>query len=152
MKCPKCGSEQLKVNEKRDLDGEGAIRRRRECISCSFRFTTYERIEVPSLVVTKKDGTKQSYNREKLAAGFYKALEKRPFTESEIEQFIDETERTLNSKAKEEITTQEIGDIVSATLRKVDEVAYLRFVSVYKSFQDAESFAKELKSLSKNIN
>lgn len=147
MHCPKCGSPNLKVNESRDLEAEGAIRRRRECTGCNYRFTTYERIEIPLLSIVKKDGAKELYSREKLGAGVYKALEKRPFGKEQIEGFIDEIERQVNMCACTEMPSSEIGNLVSEKLKKIDEVAYLRFVSVYKSFEDAESFIKELESI-----
>lgn len=147
MKCPKCSSCEIKVNEKRDLEGEMIIRRRRECIKCGYRFTTYERIEVPSLLVVKKNNEKESYLREKLAAGIFKAFEKRPFAQNQVEELIDEIEQELNIYGKKEIGTSKIGDIVLEKLKKIDDVAYLRFASVYKSFDDAESFKKELEKI-----
>jgi transcriptional repressor NrdR len=149
MKCPKCGSDELKVNEKRDLPAEASIRRRRECDSCGHRFTTYERIEIPSLLVIKKSGEKELFERDKLAVGIRKALEKRPFEPDKVEEIIDELERKINQSADGEIKSTEIGDLVVAKLKEVDQVAYLRFASVYKSFEDAESFEKELKELKK---
>jgi transcriptional repressor NrdR len=147
MKCPKCASNNLKVNEKRDLEGEVAIRRRRECNECGTRFTTYERIEIPSLLVVKKDGRKELYSREKLGIGIEKALEKRPFEEDKIEDIIDELDYKINSWGEPEVKSTKIGDLVSEKLKNLDEVAYLRFVSVYKSFEDIESFKKELEGL-----
>jgi transcriptional repressor NrdR len=147
MKCPKCASTNLKVNEKRDLEGEVAIRRRRECLGCGQRFTTYERIEIPSLLVVKKDGRKELYFREKLGAGIEKALEKRPFEADKIEDIIDELDYKINSWGQSEVKSTKIGDLVSERLKDLDEVAYLRFVSVYKSFNDIESFKKELEGL-----
>lgn len=149
MRCPKCTSENLKVNEKRDLPTESTIRRRRECQDCGNRFTTYERIEVPSLLVIKKSGEKELYAREKLAKGIYKALEKRPFEADKIEEIIDELDFTINSWGEPEVQSIKIGDLVTEKLKKIDEVAYLRFVSVYKSFEDADSFKKELEVLKK---
>jgi transcriptional repressor NrdR len=147
MKCPKCASDNLKVIEKRDLPAEGAIRRRRECSDCNFRFTTYERIEVPLLMVVKKTGETEPYLREKMAAGFYKALEKRPFKEPEIEKLVDTVDREIQKMGTDEIKTSKIGDLVTAKLKETDEVAYLRFVSVYRSFDDADAFKKELEAL-----
>jgi len=149
MNCQKCGSDQLKVNEKRDLPGENSVRRRRECQNCGFRFTTYERIEIPLLLVQKKTCHTEPYLREKLASGFFKALEKRPFSHSQIEHLVDEVERAIMSIHREEIKASEIGELVIGKLKEVDEVAYLRFVSVYKSFENASSFAKELEELKK---
>jgi transcriptional repressor NrdR len=147
MKCPKCGSQDLKVNEKRDLEAEDSIRRRRECQSCGKRFTTYERIEIPSLLVVKKSGEKELFDRDKMAVGIRKALEKRPFGEDRVEEIIDELEREVNQHSDGEIKSTEIGDMVIKRLKLVDHVAYLRFASVYKSFNDVESFEKELREL-----
>lgn len=147
MKCPKCTSEELKVNEKRDLEGEAAIRRRRECQKCGHRFTTYERIEIPSLLVVKKNGERQVYSREKLASGIYKAFEKRPFDQSRIEELIDGIEQEINVFGKKEISSGAIGDIVLLKIKEMDDVAYLRFASVYKSFESAETFKKELEKI-----
>lgn len=148
MNCPKCASDELKVNEKRDLDGDAAIRRRRECQKCGYRFTTYERIEIPSLLVLKKSGQKELFSREKLAGGVYKALEKRPFEANEIEEIVDELEREINLLGSAEIKSRKIGDMVVEKLKNTDEVAYLRFASVYKSFDNVDSFKKELEQLS----
>jgi transcriptional repressor NrdR len=147
MKCPKCGSQDLKVNEKRDLEAEASIRRRRECNECGNRFTTYERIEIPSLLVVKKSGEKELFDRDKMAVGIKKALEKRPFEEDKVEEIIDELEREVNQHTDGEIKSTEIGDMVVKKLKETDHVAYLRFASVYKSFEDVESFEKELKEL-----
>lgn len=147
MKCPKCQKETLKVNEKRDLEGEATIRRRRECTTCGYRFTTYERIEIPSLLVVKKNGRKEPYAREKLAAGVYKAFEKRPFEQNKVEELIDTLEQEINVYGKKEIESSTIGDIILAKIKKIDDVAYLRFASVYKSFEDVEMFKKELEKI-----
>lgn len=147
MHCPKCASQEIKVNEKRDLEADGSIRRRRECQKCGYRFTTYERIEIPSLSVIKKSGEKEQYNREKLASGIRKAFQKRPFTEEQIESIIDEIERNINTCACTEMPSSEIGNMVVSKLKATDEVAYLRFASVYKSFENAEHFKKEAEQL-----
>jgi len=149
MNCPKCQSQNLKVVEKRDSDSELAIRRRRECNDCSFRFTTYERLEVPTLIVIKKDGHREQFSREKLASGIYRALEKRPIEEADIDTLIDEIEKEAHSQGINEVASTEIGNEVMEKLLKVDEVAYLRFASVYKSFNDLDSFVKELKVINK---
>ena len=149
MICPNCKSEDLKVLEKRDIENEPAIRRRRECLACGFRFTTYERPESPALVVIKKDGTKESYSREKLAKGIEKALEKRPFSEPQVALYIEEVEKEIYALGGNEIESKKIGDLVLAKLRSIDEVAYLRFVSVYKSFDNVNLFKKEAEELQK---
>jgi transcriptional repressor NrdR len=150
MKCPKCGSDELKVNEKRDLPVDAAIRRRRECNSCGNRFTTYERIESPSINVIKKDGTLELYSRDKLAAGFYKALKKRSITPDKIEELIDSSDHEIRERAESDIKSTAIGEIVMEKLKEADPVAYLRYASVYKAFQDVESFTKEVESLRVN--
>lgn len=148
MVCPECKSNKIKVLEKRNSDGEQVIRRRRECEACGFRFTTYERIEAATLVVVKKDGTKESFSSEKLKVGIERALEKRPITGVEMEDFIHLIERNLKSRGTNEIKSSEIGDAVLSKLKELDDVAYLRFASVYKSFDDIDSFKKELESIS----
>jgi len=148
LNCPQCKSNKIKVLEKRNAEGEQVIRRRRECESCGFRFTTYERIESATLIVKKKDGTKESFSREKFAEGIEKALEKRPISNVQIEEFINLVERDLRSKGVSEIQSSEVGDTVLAMLKELDDVAYLRFASVYKSFEDIDSFKKELESIS----
>jgi transcriptional repressor NrdR len=147
MKCPKCGSEELKVNEKRDLPADAAIRRRRECNSCGNRFTTYERIEASAINVVKKDGAMELYARAKLASGIHKALKKRPIDPDKVEELIDEIDYEIKEKAGGEIKSTEIGDIVMRKLKETDPVAYLRFASVYKAFADIDSFTKEVESL-----
>lgn len=147
MICPDCKAESLRVLEKRDLDGEFIIRRRRECTACGFRFTTYERIETPTLAVVKKDGHKEVYSREKLSNGIYKALEKRPVTEPQIEALIDEIEKELKCCTENEVVSVKVGDLVMDKLKKIDEVAYVRFASVYKSFKNIEAFKRELEAL-----
>ena len=148
MNCPECKSAKIRVLEKRNTEGEQIIRRRRECESCGFRFTTYERIEAASLIVLKKDKAKEFFTREKLAVGIEKALEKRPISEIQIEEFINSVEREVKSQGLTEIKSSEIGDLVLAELKKLDDVAYLRFASVYKSFETIESFKKELEKIS----
>jgi len=149
VNCPNCQKENLKVLEKRDIDGEVAIRRRRECLDCGFRFTTYERPEVLNLVVEKKDGRKEVYSREKMAKGVEKALEKRPISEPMVEKILDEIEREIYSQGEKEVKSHEIGDCILKKLRTIDEVAYLRFASVYKSFDDLSYFKEEVEKLEK---
>jgi len=150
MVCPKCKSVNLRVVEKRDVESEPIIRRRRECSDCSFRFTTYERLEVPVLSIVKKDGHKEPYSREKLSAGVYRALEKRPVDDSVIEGMIADIERELRSRGENELSSGDIGELVMNRLLGLDQVAYLRFASVYKSFDSLDSFAEELKQISIN--
>lgn len=143
MICPSCGSESLKVNESRDLEGGSAIRRRRQCLSCDYRFTTYERAENPALLVIKRSGAREAYSKEKILAGVAKALEKRSKTTEDIEDIAKNIDRKIYLLGKAEIESSIIGDIVLEELKCTDDVAYLRFASVYKDFPDAESFKKE---------
>jgi transcriptional repressor NrdR len=135
------------VVEKRDIENEPAIRRRRECADCNFRFTTYERLEVPVLSIIKKDGRKETYSRDKLAAGIYRALEKRPSGQPEIEALITDIEKELHSTGQNEISSDKVGNLVMEHLLQMDEVAYLRFASVYKSFESLNAFKEELDNI-----
>lgn len=144
MRCNQCQHEETKVIESREADDGGAIRRRRECINCSHRFTTYERIERPQLVVIKNSGQRQLYSREKLMGGLYRACEKTALTALQVEQLASSIENRLYACGEAEIASTKIGDIVMEELAKVDEVAYVRFASVYRRFTDIASFEKEL--------
>lgn len=144
MRCSQCQHEETKVIESREADDGEAIRRRRECISCAHRFTTYERIEKPQLVVIKNSGQRQLYSREKLMAGLYRACEKTALSALQIEQLATSIENRLYACGEAEITSTQIGDIVMSELAKIDEVAYVRFASVYKRFKDIATFEKEL--------
>jgi transcriptional repressor NrdR len=124
-------------------DDSRSIRRRRECLSCHERFTTYEKIELPRFLILKRDRSLESYDRLKLTKGLKLSLEKRPFTDEQIDTLIDDIEQELMAMGKKEITSQQIGDIVSNKLQTLDEVAYLRFISVYRSFTNASRFLKE---------
>ena len=144
MRCNECQHEETKVIESREADDGEAIRRRRECISCTHRFTTYERIEKPQLVVIKSSGQRQLYSREKLMAGLYRACEKTGLSAIQIEQMATAIENQLYACGDAEIPSSKIGDIVMEQLAKNDEVAYVRFASVYRRFTDIASFEKEL--------
>jgi transcriptional repressor NrdR len=147
MRCPVCNNDDTKVIDSR-LAGDGiGIRRRRECEKCGHRFSTIERVELLDLAVVKRDGRREMYRREKIAAGLRRALEKRPYTEDQFQKLVGETERDLQRARKEEITSREIGEIVMERLRRFDQVAYIRFASVYRSFEDVDQFAGELKAL-----
>ena len=146
MKCPYCRSLSSKVIDKRAVDGRGEIRRRRECLNCDKRFTTYEGLAQLKVFVAKKDGRKEEYSREKLNAGLLKALEKRPEIDKASE-IADKLERKLRFKGVKEISSKVLGDWVLKELKKLDSVAYLRFASVYRTFEDVRDFEKELKSL-----
>ena len=147
MKCPFCGKADNKVIDSR-LSKEGAvIRRRRECLECSRRFTTYERVEELTPMVVKKDGRREQFDRAKIVAGLKRACEKRPVSAEAVEEVADAVERTLSEQAEKEVESRAIGDLVMARLRTLDEVAYVRFASVYRSFRDVDEFMAELTSL-----
>ncbi|RJO61395.1 transcriptional repressor NrdR [candidate division WS5 bacterium] len=148
MDCPKCKSNKIKVLEKRNAENESVIRRRRECEACGFRFTTYERVETAILTVIKKNGQKESFSEEKLKKGIERALEKRPVTGVEMDKLVEDIERELRSEGISEVKSSKIGDIVLSKLKKLDDVAYMRFASVYKSFETIDSFKKELEKIS----
>ena len=147
MKCPYCEYQESKVVDSRPTDEGQAIRRRRECISCGKRFTTYEKIEELPIVVVKKDGNRQVYDRNKLMNGIIKACEKRPVSMSSIEQIVDDIEKTIFNSLENEITSTQIGELVMNKLKDIDEVAYVRFASVYRQFKDVNSFMEELKKI-----
>jgi transcriptional repressor NrdR len=145
MKCIFCG-EETKVTDKRDSDGE--TRRRRECLKCKKRFTTYERVEDLNLIVIKKDKSRQPFSREKLKSGILKACEKRPIETDKIDHIVNEIERKLRNKIKgKEIESGTIGEEVMKELKKLDKVAYIRFASVYRDFKDVSDFKKEIKEV-----
>jgi transcriptional repressor NrdR len=143
MICPFCSHSETKVTDSRDTNDGKAIRRRRECEKCHSRFSTYEEVEIMRLAVVKKDGRKEEYDKNKIESGVRKALEKRPVNEEKIFKIIGDIEYEIQSKESNEITSKEIGRIVLEKLKEIDDVAYLRFASVYKSFGSAESFKKE---------
>ena len=146
MQCPYCTHGETKVVDKRETDSLEVTRRRRECLKCEKRFTTYERVEI-DLRVIKKDGRREAFNREKIKTGILRACEKRPVTIDQIEAAIDKIEATLRARSSDEIKSTVIGELVSKELKKLDKVAYIRFASVYKDFEDIESFATEVKEL-----
>lgn len=147
MKCTKCQNTDSRVVESRDIAEGSSIRRRRECLKCSHRFTTYERLEVPYLVVVKKNGAQEMFNRNKLMSGLSKAVEKRPVTLLQLEEMVADIERSIFEQGVSEIGSREIGEMVMERLIGLDEVAYVRFASVYRSFTDVASFEKELAKL-----
>lgn len=149
MKCPYCGSKDTEVVETRDSEDLETIRRRRECISCKKRFTTYERIENINLIVIKKDGKREQFNRDKLKAGIIRSCEKTKVSLEDIEKIVTETERELRGEAGVEVESKKIGQMISAKLKTLDKVAYIRFSSVFKRFVDVEDFEKEVKRLIK---
>lgn len=150
MRCPACYYEDSKVIDSRVASDGLSIRRRRECLKCGFRFSTYEEIEILDLVVVKRDGRKESYSREKIVKGLKRALEKRPVTDDNFRKLISLIERDLQILRKSEVTSDQIGQIVMKNLKRFDQVAYIRFASVYESFKDAHEFRRELNKLLKS--
>jgi transcriptional repressor NrdR len=147
MKCPYCGNAKTKVIDSRPAEDDTAIRRRRSCTGCGSRFTTFERRERAGVVVVKRDGTREPYDREKLATGLYKACSKREVPDSVIEENVDQIEEEIMRSPEREISAAEVGNMVMERLRNIDEIAYLRFASVYKRFDDVSEFQKELGEL-----
>ncbi len=147
MKCPFCAYTESKVIDSRPAEEGATIRRRRECLACKRRFTTYENIERMPLVVIKRDGSRQSFDRVKLINGMVRACEKRPVSLAQLEKIADDIEQELQGHLEREVSTAEIGEMVMSHIRKVDEVAYVRFASVYRSFKDINTFMEELTKL-----
>jgi len=147
MKCPECGYLEDRVVDSRTIKEGGAIRRRRECMKCKHRFTTYEYIERAPLIVVKKDGRREPYNREKLLTGLLKACEKRPVPRDKLEKLVDDVQGTAFGKFRTEIKSSELGNQIIEKLQGIDEVAYVRFASVYRQFKDINQFMRELKDL-----
>lgn len=147
MKCPYCGYAESKVIDSRPAEEGSTIRRRRECLACSKRFTTYEIMERLPLVVVKRDGSRQSFDRTKVINGLVRSCEKRPVTLGQLEAIADEIESELQGALEREISTAEIGEMVMSRLKDLDEVAYVRFASVYRQFKDINTFMEELKKL-----
>ncbi len=149
MRCPFCGFLESKVIDSRESKKGLSIRRRRECLSCKRRFTTYEKIEEIPYMVVKKDGTRQPYDSQKLLRGMMKACEKRPIQINQLEEIVEEVESLLQERPDKEIGVSEIGQLVMDRLRKLDKVAYVRFASVYREFKDVAEFHEELENLMK---
>ena len=147
MKCPFCGHPESKVIDSRPADENASIRRRRECLACGKRFTTYETVESLPIVVIKKDGSRQSFDRQKVLRGMIRACEKRPVSLAELERIADEIEQELQNSMEREIRTADVGEKVMERLRSVDQVAYVRFASVYRQFKDIDTFMAELNKL-----
>jgi transcriptional repressor NrdR len=144
MRCPQCGSRESRVVDSRDLDDAATIRRRRECAACAVRFTTYERVEAARLVVLKSDGTRQEFDREKLAAGLRKALTRRPVAAGAADQAADQIEAELRASGNSETPSSRIGELAMEKLRAIDHIAYIRFASVYQSFPDLVDLKREV--------
>ncbi|SDK41071.1 transcriptional regulator NrdR [Natronincola ferrireducens] len=149
MNCPFCGHHESKVVDSRPTDEGQSIRRRRECIDCGRRFTTYEKVEELPLIVIKKSRNREAFNRNKLLNGIIKSCEKRPVALQDIEKIVDEIEKYLYNSMEKEIKTEFIGELVMDQLKKLDEVAYVRFASVYREFKDINTFMGELRKLLK---
>ena len=147
MRCPACGHEEDKVVDSRATKENSAVRRRRECLKCGHRFTTYEYIEHTPVMVVKKDGKREHYSREKILNGLLRACEKRPVSMETLEKLVDEVERSVSNRVRDEIPTKEIGKEIMKRLAGIDQVAYVRFASVYREFKDVSQFMSELRKL-----
>ena len=147
MRCPHCGARETRVVDSRDLDDSATIRRRRECTGCTTRFTTYERVEAARLVIVKRDGGRQEFDREKLASGLRKALTRRPVPDGAAEAAADAIETELRAAGSSEIPSSRIGTLAMEALRGIDQIAYIRFASVYQSFEDLEDLKREVDTL-----
>ncbi|MGE5422756.1 MAG: transcriptional regulator NrdR [Ignavibacteriales bacterium] len=152
MKCPFCQEPDSRVLDSRTSDDGAVIRRRRECLVCKRRFTTYERMEERPLIIVKREGNREAFNRDKLSKGVLKAVEKRPVSMEMVDAMVADIERELRDTYDREVTSQAVGEKVMEKLRILDEVAYVRFASVYRQFADVESFIKAVKQLKKNNN
>ena len=147
MHCIKCGCEESKVIDSRSIEEGNSIRRRRECLNCKHRFTTYEKIEYTPIVVIKKNGLRQQFDRSKIINGMLRACEKRPVSIEQIEKATDEIEMEINNSLDKEVPASKIGDLVIQKLKEIDEIAYVRFASVYRQFKDFNEFKEELNKL-----
>ncbi|AKG05702.1 MULTISPECIES: transcriptional regulator NrdR [Salimicrobium] len=150
MICPNCGDKNTRVLDSRPIEDGHAIRRRRECDNCDFRFTTFERVEEVPLIVVKKEGTREEFSREKLMRGLIRACEKRPVAVEDLEAVTHDIEKELRNRGVSEVNSKEIGEMVMKNLSEIDEVAYVRFASVYRQFKDINVFIDELKDLIKH--
>ena len=149
MRCPRCENDATRVIDSRDLENGSTIRRRRECERCSYRFTTYERPEGARLVVVKRDGSREDFDREKLRAGLLKALQKRPVTLDRVEAAVDDIEAQLRSHGAAEVPSTDVGRLATEALRELDQLAYIRFASVYHAYDDIETLQREVDRLIK---
>jgi len=149
MRCPVCLAYDSKVNDSRLTEDGLVVKRRRECQKCGFRFSTYEQIEILNLSVIKRNGQKEPYDKDKLETGLKKSLEKRPYTQEQFKKLVNTMERDIQKNRKDEITSQQLGEIVMKRLKTFDKIAYIRFASVYRAFEDVKTFQKELNSLLK---
>lgn len=147
MRCPVCLTKDTKVNDSRIIDDGYVVKRRRECLKCGFRFSTHEQLEILNIMVIKRDGRKELYQRDKVISGLKQSLQKRAYTDDAFQRLVNTIERDIQKRKKDEITSRELGEIVMRNLRKFDKVAYIRFASVYRSFEDVETFYSELQDL-----
>jgi transcriptional repressor NrdR len=147
MECPQCQSDSLRVIDSRDVEAEPAIRRRRECERCGFRFTTYERVETPALTVVKKDGRREPFSREKVSRGVRRACEKRPVSEQALERVVGQAEQEIRGLGDTEIGSERIGSTIMQQLKDLDQIAYIRFASVYREFADLSELDAEIKKV-----
>lgn len=147
MRCPGCGHEDDRVIDSRSVRDGQAVRRRRECLECRHRFTTYEFVEQAAVLVIKKDGRREPYARDRVLSGLIKACEKRPISRQQLEELVDDVERDVLSDTRAEVSSRDIGEAVMDRLQRLDEVAYVRFASVYRSFRDLTQFMDELRGL-----
>ncbi len=147
MKCPYCGSDDTKVIDSRPADDNASIRRRRECEDCGKRFTTYEKVEMMPLMVIKKDGTREQYDRHKIEDGVLRACHKRPISAQQIQALVDDVEKAVYNREDSEVPSSFIGEMIMDKLRELDAVAYVRFASVYRKFRDVNSFVNELQKV-----
>ncbi|ACA55670.1 transcriptional regulator NrdR [Clostridium botulinum] len=147
MKCPYCAYGESKVVDSRSTEDGSSIRRRRECLKCNRRYTTYEKIETTPILVIKKNMSREYFDRNKIVNGLMKACQKRPVSRKQIEQIADEVERHISNEMLTEVNTDKIGQIIMKNLKKIDEVSYVRFASVYRQFKDINTFMKEIKNL-----
>jgi transcriptional repressor NrdR len=147
MRCPQCGDRESRVVDSRDLEDQATIRRRRECSACGARFTTHERIEAARLIVTKRGGAREEFDREKVLSGLRKALTRRPVAVDAAEEAADQIEATLRSAGVSEVSSSRIGELAMERLRGIDQIAYIRFASVYQSFEDLEALKREVDTL-----
>ncbi len=149
MFCPVCRSEETKVVDSRVPPDGLSVRRRRECIACKYRFSTIEETELLDVVIVKNDGRRESYSREKIKQGIIRSLAKRPYTQEKFDRLIHGIERDIQKTRAREVTTQHIGEIVMKQLKRFDKVAYIRFASIYRAFEDVDTFTSEIRSLEK---
>lgn len=149
MKCPYCLHDESKVVDSRSADDYASIRRRRECLKCNKRYTTYEKIEDIPVLVIKKDATRETFSKDKIITGLIKACQKRPVSRKQIEDIADSIEKTISNKMLTEISSDYIGELIMERLKDLDEVSYVRFASVYRQFKDINTFMEEIKSLMK---